>query len=212
MTVPCAGKHGLGLDDCPESAPHEFDADRRDLLIGGVALAASLTSLAPNEASAATPPERRPPQSGDRFQVVNGPLKNEFLRPELLEVGGRPAEGFPFDPLGQILRRKNRLNRVLMLRLDPSEMDEPTRARSIEGVLIYSAVCTHRSCTIKSWKEQERRLRCHCHLSEFDALSEGSVMSGPARRQLPMVPLGLDQDGFVIGLDGFSRKPGGAKK
>ena len=205
---------GCDSAECGCSASAAIDADRRDLLIGCAALVAGATVLLPEDLAAAKPagPDRSPPQPGDRFQVVRGPLKNEFLRPEMLETGAPPLEGFPFDPVGKVLRRKNRLNRVLMLRLDPQEMDEPTRARSAEGVLVYSAVCTHRSCTIKSWKAEERHLRCHCHLSEFAALSEGSVKNGPAKRQLPMVPLGLDADGFIVGLDGFTRKPGGAKK
>lgn len=184
---------------------------RRDLLIGGAVVAAGV-GLGLDDADAATKPEKSPTQPGDRFQIIKGSLKNEFLRPELLEVGARPIEGFPFDPEVGVIRRRNRLNRVLMLRLDTNEMDEPTRERSVDGVLIYSALCTHRSCTIKSWKAEERHLRCHCHLSEFDALSEGTVMSGPARRQLPMVPVGLDDEGFVVALKGFTRKPGGAKK
>lgn len=192
-------------------SPDPVDFDRRDLLIGGAVVAAGV-GLGLNDADAATKPEKIPTQPGDRFQIIKGDLKNEFLRPDLLEVGAKPVEGFPFDPEIGVIRRRNRLNRVLMLRLDMTEMDEPTRERSVDGVLIYSALCTHRSCTIKSWKAEERHLRCHCHLSEFDALSEGTVMSGPARRQLPMVPVGLDDEGFVVALEGFTRKPGGAKK
>lgn len=196
---------------CQDDSLEEDGAQRRDLLIGCAALVTGITAIdAP--AAAATKPDRSPLQAGDRFQIVRGPLKGEFLRPETLEVGAPPLEGFPFDPANSTLKRKNRLNRVLMLRLAPDEMDAPTRERSADGVLVYSALCTHRSCTIKSWKAEERILRCHCHLSEFLALSEGSVNSGPARRQLPMVPLALDDDGFVVGTDGFTRKPGGAKK
>ena len=187
-------------------------ADRREILAAGAGLFLGAGLLTPNTADAAKPPEKLPPQEGDRIQVIKGDLKDQQIRPELLEVGAKPLEAFPFDPAEGVLRRKYRLNRMLVLKLDPAEMDEGTRARSVEGVLVYSALCTHRNCTIKSWKPEERIMRCHCHLSEFAALSEGSVLSGPARRQLPMVPLGLDDDGFVIALDTFSRKPGGAKK
>ncbi len=197
---------------CRCSDSSQFESDRRELLIGCAALVAGAAGLFPEESEAAAKPGREMLQAGDRFQIVRGSLKGETLRPELLKVGARPFEGFPLDPVKKVLRRRNRLNRVLMLRLDPQEMDEPTRERSAEGVLVYSALCTHRSCTIKSWKAEERHLRCHCHLSEFAALSEGSVRNGPAKKQLPMVPLGLDDEGFVVGLEGFTRKPGGAKK
>ena len=184
---------------------------RREVLIGAAA-AAGVSAVELGEAQAATAPEKSPPQPGDRFQVTRGDLKGQLLKPEMLEIGAAPLEGFPFDPATDVLKRKNRLNRVLMVRLVTDEMDDPTRERSVEGVLVYSALCTHRNCTIKSWKAEERHLRCHCHLSEFAALSEGSVKSGPARRQLPMVPLGLDDEGFVVALAGFTKKPGGAKK
>ncbi len=186
--------------------------NRRDVLVGGTGLLLGASLLTPEEATASTKPEDLFPQAGDRIQGIKGDLKKQDLKPEMLEIGAKPVEAFPFDPAVGILRRKNRLNRMLVLRLDPAEMDEETLGRSVDGVLVYSALCTHRSCTIKSWKPEERIMRCHCHLSEFAALSGGSVLSGPARRQLPMVPLGLDDEGFVIALDDFTRKPGGAKK
>ena len=186
--------------------------NRRDVLVAGTGLLIGAAISAPDRAEAAKPPEKLPTQAGDRIQIIKGDLKDQFVKPDMLETGARPIEAFPFDPENEVLRRKYRLNRLLVLRLDPDEMDDETRGRSVEGVLVYSALCTHRSCTIKSWKAEERILRCHCHLSEFAALSGGSVLGGPARRQLPMVPLGLDDEGFVVALDTFTRKPGGAKK
>ena len=60
--------------------------------------------------------------------------------------------------------------------------------------------------------EEERHLRCHCHLSEFAALSGGSVRNGPAKRRLPMLPLALDDEGFIVATDGFNGRVGAAKK
>lgn len=185
--------------------------DRRTVVVGGSAVITTLAAFGPSGAEAADDPAKQFLQPGDRIQIVEGASKDEYLRPELLAVGERPVQAFPFDPLAGILRRGNRLNRLLALRLDPAEMDDETRARSIDGVLVYSALCTHRNCTIESWMPEERYLRCHCHLSQFAALSAGSVTSGPARRQLPMVPVGLDTEGFVAATEGFTRSPGGAK-
>ena len=185
--------------------------DRRDVMATGVAFAAT-GLISGDVAIAAKPPEKLAPQPGDRFQFIKGELKDQFARPDALTPGERPVEAFPYDPAENVLRRKNRLNRLLVLRLDPSEMDEETRSRSVDGVVAYSALCTHRACTIKSWMAEERHLRCHCHLSQFAALSGGSVKDGPAKRQLPMVPLALDDEGFVIATDGFTGKVGAAKK
>ncbi|MBY8975872.1 Rieske (2Fe-2S) protein [Rhodobacteraceae bacterium NNCM2] len=185
--------------------------NRREVIGGGAATIATI--VAGGDAGAAgKPPEKLATQPGDRIQIIKGEFKGEMLRPEMLVVGEAPIEAFPFDPANDVLRRKNRLNRLIVLRLDPAEMDGDTAEREVEGVLAYSAICTHRGCTINSWKPEERHLRCHCHLSEFDALSGGSVIRGPAKRQLAMVPLGVDEEGYVVAMDGFTSKVGGAKK
>lgn len=185
--------------------------NRRDVVVTGtVAIATLLTATSASASEEA--PEKLPVQPGDRFQLIKGELKGEFLKPEMLVEGEAPIEAFPYDPSAEVLRRKNRLNRLLVIRLDPDEMDEETRAREVDGVLSFSAICTHRGCTINSWKAEERHLRCHCHLSEFDALSGGSVMRGPSKRQLAMVPLETDAEGYVVATSGFTSKVGGAKK
>jgi len=195
-------------------AVNEQGLKRREMVATGaglvVALALSVGSA--SEADAAVAPEKEYTQPGDRILLVKGTNKNEFLRPEMLTVGERPVEAFPFASADNVVRRKNRLNRLLILRLDPAEMNEETRNRSVDGVLAYSALCTHRACTIKSWMAEERYVRCHCHLSKFAALEQGSVKGGPARRNLPMVPLGLDDEGYVVATGEFTTKPGPAKK
>lgn len=185
---------------------------RRDVVSSAVGLTG--LALTPSSLLAAKPkkPEQLPPQIGDRFQITSGALKGEFLRPDLLKVGEAPMIGFPFEPGEQILRKKNRLNRLLLVQLSPDDMDEPTLEAAAGGVLVYSAVCTHRGCTIKSWKAEEQHFRCHCHLSEFAPLSEGSVLNGPAKRPLPMIPVNVDDEGFVIAKAEFTRKPGAQKK
>lgn len=187
------------------------DSARRELVLTGTAALAGI-ALAPNEVAAATKPEAMEAQEGDLIQLIKGPNKGDFLRADMLELNDRPVEAFPYDPVAKVLRRTNRLNRMLAIRLDPAEMDEETQAHTTDGLLVFSALCTHRACTIKSWMLEERHLRCHCHLSEFDALSGGSVKNGPAKRRLPMVPLGVDDEGFVVAMGGFNGRLGAAKK
>lgn len=191
-----------------ESGCMRATVSRRSLMVGGSVILASM-GIAGRSEGAGTPPDRMALQRGDRIQIIKGDLKDQLVQPDLLKAGDPPVEAYPVDPAGGGPRRKNRLNRLLALRLDPAEMDEETRERSVAGVVVYSALCTHRNCTIQSWMPEERYLRCPCHLSQFAALSAGSVMSGPARRQLPMVPVGVDGEGFVIATDGFTRPPGG---
>ncbi|MGI9491208.1 MAG: ubiquinol-cytochrome c reductase iron-sulfur subunit [Geminicoccaceae bacterium] len=157
-------------------------------------------------------PESLPPQVGDRFQITKGSLKGELLRPGLLKVGDAPVIGFPFAPEGEVLRKKNRLNRLLFVELDPADMKEETRERTAEGVLIYSALCTHRGCTIASWKPEEQHFRCHCHLSEFAPLDNARPQNGPAKTPLAAIPVAVDDEGFIVATGEFTRKPGPRKK
>ena len=169
---------------------------------------AGLVAAGRGAAAAADDPDRLPPQTGDRFVVVAGTLQDQIVRADLLEIGAAPVECFPIDPASGIQRKRNRLNRVLALRLDSAEMSEATREHSADGVLIFSAICTHTGCTVQGWLPEERHLRCPCHLSQFAALDEGEVKGGPAKRPLAMIPLTLSDDGFVEAAAGFTRKPG----
>ena len=50
----------------------------------------------------------------------------------------------------------------------------------------YSAVCTHQGCTVAY---QNGQLACPCHGSIFDPADGAEVVSGPAERPLPEVPV-----------------------
>lgn len=199
-------------DDCDVRADQK-NPDRRDVLIAGTAIAATGLAMPEQAAAADKPPENMVLQPGDRIQLIKGADKDKLLRPEMLETNDKPIEAFPFDPATETQRRKYRLNRLLVVKLETSEMNEDTRARTDDsGVLVFSAICTHRGCTIKSWLKDERELRCHCHLSRFSALMEGRVQNGPAKRQLPMVPVKVDEEGFIVATESFTSDPGAAKK
>jgi Rieske Fe-S protein len=113
----------------------------------------------------------------------------------------------PVDPETGTVRDGSRLNKVLLLRLDAGELDEKTRAHAAEGVLAYSAVCTHQGCTVSGWLAPERVLACFCHESKFSATEAGKVVGGPSRARLPILPLTV-VDGALIVAGGFTSKPG----
>ena len=53
---------------------------------------------------------------------------------------------WPLDPTDNTVRDGSRLNKVLLLRLDHESLDPVTRDRAAEGVVAYSAICTHTGC------------------------------------------------------------------
>ena len=52
----------------------------------------------------------------------------------------------------------------------------------------YSAVCTHQQCTV-AYQKQSSQLACPCHGSIFDPSKNAQVVSGPAPRPLPEIPI-----------------------
>jgi cytochrome b6-f complex iron-sulfur subunit len=53
----------------------------------------------------------------------------------------------------------------------------------------YSAVCTHQACTVAY---KDGNLACPCHGSVFDPANGASVVTGPATRPLPEIPVKVE--------------------
>jgi cytochrome b6-f complex iron-sulfur subunit len=58
----------------------------------------------------------------------------------------------------------------------------------------FSAVCTHQGCTVAY---KEGNLVCPCHGSTFDPADGAAVVTGPATRPLPEIPVKV-QGGEVV--------------
>jgi len=200
------GRRRLALNR--RNTPLPKFGDRFDPLVNGTIFGGSTLALAlgltPEEAAAAAQPkpEKMYPQKGDRILLIRGDHKNQLLRPEMLELGAKPAEGFPLDPKTEILRRKNPANRMLVMRRDEAEMDPSTRARSADGVLVYSAHCPVCGCQKLAWTPSTPSLGCMC--SQPTAAPADAQTGTPVIRRLPMTPLGLDEEGFIVAADNFT--------
>ena len=146
--------------------------------------------------------------AGDRLveedaEGAPAPLRVADLKP------GKPMVAFPFDVKRNAPRDDSRLNKIVLIRLPEAEMSADVRARAAGGVLAYSAICTHQACDVKTWLVKERALVCYCHSSKFALLDGGTVVSGPASRALPAIPLSLEGDQLVI-AGAFTAAPGGS--
>ncbi|GAA1961976.1 Rieske 2Fe-2S domain-containing protein [Nocardioides panacihumi] len=93
---------------------------------------------------------------------------------------------------------------LVMLRMDPNDIVSPvTRNWSVNGIVAYSKICTHVGCPISLNERTTHNLLCPCHQSTFDLADSGKVVFGPAGRHLPQLPLGVDDEGYLIALSDF---------
>jgi rieske iron-sulfur protein len=155
-------------------------------------------------AAAAQEPRALRPQKNDRF-VRTGSKRPITLAD--LPAGGPPLTAFPVDPATQTVRDDSRLNEILLVRLDPNALAGDTRARAADGIVAYSAICTHTGCDAWEWQPAASTIKCSCHFSEF-ALTDGArVLSGPAPRRLPALPLHIVEGALMV-AGGFVGRPG----
>ena len=145
------------------------------------------------------------PQKGDVFVHALGKHQGEVVRVEHLVVGGPQVICYAREPYSGVVRDGSRLNQVLLLRFDPAELSEETRAVSARGVVAYSAICPHTGCDVSMWRQESRNLRCSCHDSEFDPRQGARVASGPAPRRLPALPL-TALDDRIVAAGGFDAR------
>lgn len=147
------------------------------------------------------------PAVGDYLADADAEGKPVPLSIDDIAIGKKPIIAYPFNSKTGVLKDGSRLNKVLLLRVAPASISEEILKNSAEGVLAYSGVCTHKGCDITSYNAKDNAIVCFCHFSKFEPTSGGAVLSGPAPRNLPMLPIKLDSQYLVVAGE-FSSKPG----
>lgn len=181
---------------------------RRRLL--GSALA---TALAASGVAALVPLRSLGPRPGDALRRTDLSLAP---RPRLITDRGVPVhrddlptggfvtvypEGHPGSADAQ----------TVLIRLDPTRVDlhPPTRGEwVVDGHIAYSKICTHAGCPVGEYQVEFQTLLCPCHQSAFQVDVGGEPNMGPAVRPLPQLPLGVDDDGYLIALDDYPEAVG----
>jgi rieske iron-sulfur protein len=133
------------------------------------------------------------PQKGDVLVFSEGDKTGKLITPDDLKLGDPPVHAWPMDPASKVVRKGSRLNELLLVRLNPAELDDDTRPRAADGIVAYSAVCSHAGCTVTGWTMQDGGdkdvFKCLCHNSEYDPRHSAQVVFGPAPRRLAALPL-----------------------
>jgi ubiquinol-cytochrome c reductase iron-sulfur subunit len=128
---------------------------------------------------------------------------NRPIRPEDLQLEG-VLTVFPEGEVGsedsqtQLLRVDERLLQLPDDRLEWAP----------QGCVGYSKICTHAGCPVGLYRAEAHQLLCPCHQSTFDVLHGAKPVFGPAVRSLPQLPLGIDDEGYLIALSDYTEPVG----
>jgi rieske iron-sulfur protein len=161
----------------------------------GVLAAASALILNIATGGARAEPADERPKTGDLLVRVDG---GAVLTPADIATDARPLAAWPMDPAGGVTRNGSRLNKVLVLRLDPQTLGETAKERAADGVLAYSAICPHAGCEITGWSAERKIIECPCHASHYDPRQAGAVIDGPTPRPLAGLPLKIAEGKLVV--------------
>jgi len=151
-------------------------------------------------------PENERPKEGDLLVSIlsESPVP---LQPKDIPTGGPPVVAWAMDQVGNLVRKGSRLNKVLLLRLDPTTLVGITQERAADGVVAYSAICPHAGCDVDAWVDDQKILECSCHYSRYNPRNGAAVLDGPAPRALPALPLKI-VDGNLLVAKPFTARVG----
>jgi rieske iron-sulfur protein len=188
------------------------DQTRRSLILTALAAGACMAaSKSVANADEDQPGSDERPQKADVLVFSEGEHTGDIIKPQDLKLGGPPLRAWPKDPKTSVIRNGSRLNEVLVVRLDPAELDDETRSHSADGIVAYSAICAHAGCPVTAWVKGEAGdkdvFKCVCHNSEYDPRQGAQVVFGPAPRRLAALPL-VTADGSLTVAATFVGKVG----
>ena len=143
-----------------------------------------------------------PGENGEKIRLIR---ENETpIRPEEISVGGQITV-FPGIPNGTT--NEHAASPTLLIHLRQQDADElrrnlthvPVNLGAMYGNYVaYSKICTHAGCPASLYEQQTNRLLCPCHQSQFQITDNARPVFGPATRRLPMLPLDVDDEGFLV--------------
>jgi rieske iron-sulfur protein len=158
--------------------------------LGGVmaSLLALVKLVVPQKSGGLTPTVK----TGDVLIYADGDKKGTMIREDDLQVGDS-ALAYPKG------KESNYANLIRVVRERENIFKSPTRIDWTDhGIVAYSAICTHLSCTV-SWKKtippEADFIICHCHNGLYDPLRGAKVIGGPPPRPLPQISIKVDKNG-----------------
>ena len=171
-----------------------MQASRRDVFTVACALGVDAALRAGIAPATAEPADERP-QEGDYLVAIDA-ANPDGLSPT--DIASPQVIAWPMEPTAKLIRNGSRLNKVLLVRLDPAMLVGPTRERAADGVVAYSAICPHAGCEVSGWIDDQKILECPCHNSTYNPRDGAAIIDGPTTRGLAALPLKIVDDKLVV--------------
>jgi rieske iron-sulfur protein len=183
---------------------------RRTMLCACLSTAGAVRAPVVRADQAPDPDRDKLPQPGDLLVEAGVDAGTTPLKPS--DIGPQEVVlAWAFDPQKRVPRDGSRLNMVLLMRFDPATLGDAETAQTADGVVGFSAICTHQQCPVSDWLRSSQVLQCPCHQSRYDPRQGAKVMGGPAQRPLPSLPLKLN-NGMLDVAAPFTGRVGGEQQ
>jgi rieske iron-sulfur protein len=183
----------------------KFCKERRDLLKSTCTLAgtAALISVGGSlNAFAAGGRGSQPqpvgaPERGDTFVYADGPNKGKDVVLADIVVDAPPITVQAKDETGTV--RESEKATILFYRVSPDKIPDDIKGDTVDGLIAYSALCTHQGCLLSGWDAASKQFICPCHNGLFDPLKGGVNTAGSPTRAIPQVPVKIHDGKLVVG-------------
>jgi rieske iron-sulfur protein len=196
------GEQFRGCSERVNVAPAAARPTRRALMLAALAAGTCVATTSQLAAEDDRPGSDERPKAADLLVFYDGDREREIIKPNDVALGEPPVHAWAKDPKTAVIRDGSRLNEIMLVRLDPKELDENMQPWSAEGILAFSAICTHAGCSVTEWTKASDGdgdvFKCPCHNSEFDPRRGAAVVFGPAPRRLAVLPLAITDGALVV--------------
>ncbi len=133
-------------------------------------------------------PEKEPLKEGDILVYAQGGGEPKPIRLEELKPGEPFVLAYPMDPKTKVVKNGEAKNTVLVARFAPEELAPEVAQHAVEGVVAYSAVCTHLGCIVSQWVADKKAALCPCHGGVYDLAHGARIIAGPRPAPCPASP------------------------
>lgn len=180
----------------------KFNQERRDVLKGACTVvgATALVSIG-GSVPAFAADQKDVPQVGDVFIFTDGPKKGNIATVNDVVVDANPITVQAATPDGKAREGENCT--ALLYRVATDKVPAEIKSDSVEGIVAYSAVCTHQGCMLSDLHQPSDAVNafgfiCPCHDAIFDPLQAGKNVAGASARTLPHFPIKSDGGKLVV--------------